>query len=635
LGLGFAGGCSNDDDGGGDGSSSGGSGTGSGSSSGTGAGTGTGSTPNTPACPSTCNDSNACTTDAISSGTAEDCNLECTHDAITTCEDDDGCCAPGCTTDSDSDCTSTSIPSIPDDRRIPWNPGIPDGIPSRTEICATIDAALGDGETDATSAIQAALDACPEGQVVLVPAGSYRLTDALHIKKGIVLRGEGHTQTRLLLDNASIQSVIEVGWNPPSDIAGVSVASGATKGSTELTLSDASQFAVGDVVLLDQLDDPALVETGDCTFFKRTADGYRSLGQIFEIVAKDGNAIEVSSPLYHTYSEQFAPEVSLTNPQAGTVKYAGVEDLYATRTSDYGGQGYIIHLVSAAYSWVKNVETDKVSGRHISLQTCYRCVVRDSYVHDAWNNNAGGTGYGITLDIHTSDSLVENNIVDMLNLPINFAVSSGGNVVAYNYVPDSILADTPGWLMPDIDTHCSFPYMELVEGNWVAQAATDNVHGGSGYITFFRNYMSGQHRTVENTGNLTAIHISANGLYANVVGNVLWREGGGGVVEEDPAACTGGPSVYRFGTFAEQGNLCSFDARVRETAIVHGNFDYLSNMTQWDPTITDHNLPPSLYLTGKPGFFGDLPFPMANPEGDPVLGELPAKVRFDAEFAAP
>ncbi len=588
--------------------------------------------PNMPTCKASCDDGNACTTDSTTSGTVEDCNLECAYETISACEGGDGCCAQGCTPDSDSDCTATTISAVPDNRRIAWNPGIPGGIPNRTEVCATIDAAtLGDGQTDATSAIQAAIDACPEGQVVKIPTGSYRLTSWLSIQKGIVLRGDGPTNTKLILDAQSIPSVIEIGrsW---TEKPGVAVQSGAMKGSNSLTLSDASQFKVGDLVLLDQVDDPALVATGDCTFFKRTTGGVRSLGQIFEVESKDGNTIEVSSPLYQSYSSEFSPEVSPISDQ-GIVKYAGVEDLYATRTSDYGGQGHMIHLASAAYSWVKNVETYKVSGRHVSLETCYRCVVRDSYLHDAWNNNAGGTGYGIVLESHTSDSLAENNILNMLNLPITFAVSSGGNVVAYNYVADSILADTPEWLMPDIDTHCSFPYMELVEGNWIAQGATDNVHGGAAYMTFYRNYMSGQHRTVIATGNVTALHLSANGLYANVLGNVLWREGEAGVVEEDAAACTGGPSVYRFGSFAEQGNLCSNDPRVRDTLLLHGNYDFVSNAVAWDPEISDHNLPPSLYLTGKPAFFGDLRWPMADPEGDPVLGELPAKVRYDRDFA--
>jgi len=535
----------------------------------------------------------------------------------------------GTSTLPDSGPAAPGTGAIPPDRRIAWKPGIPGGIPRRTQVCATINAAsYGNGTTDATSAIQAAIDACPEGQVVRIPAGSYRLNDTLQISKGIVLRGDGPTATKLLLGNAGVDGVIQIGSDAPNDIPGVAVQSGYTKGSTELVLRDASSFKVGQIVLIDQKDDPSLVATGDCEFFKRNVGGFRSLGQIFEIVSKNGNTIGISSPLYHTYLANLSPEVSPIHPD-DTVKNAGVEDLYATRTSDFGGQGFIIHIVAASESWVKNVETEKVSGRHVSLETCYRCELRDSYLHDAWDNNPGGTAYGASLDRHSSDNLIENNVVYLLNIPIVMSVSSGGNVIAYNYVDDAILADTPAWQMADIGTHCSFPYMELIEGNWIAHAAADNVHGGAGFLTFYRNYLSGQHLSVPATGNVVSFDLEANALYVNVVGNVLWKQGVTGVAETQ---CDETPALYRLGSYLEAGDMCSNDPRVGKTLFRHGNFDFIRNQVEWDPNVSDHDLPPSLYLSSKPAFFGSRPWPMADPTRNPPLGTLPAKERFDTEL---
>ena len=45
------------------------------------------------------------------------------------------------------------------------------------------------------------------------------------------------------------------------------------------------------------------------------------------------------------------------------------------------------------------------------------------------------------------------------------------------------------------------------------------------------------------------------------------------------------------------------DADVSATAIRDGNFDYVTNTVVWDPAITAHTLPNSLYLTQKPAFF--------------------------------
>src|SRR6185369_13425908 len=55
---------------------------------------------------------------------------------------------------------------LPSDRTTLWQPGVTynGGIPNRTTICATLSPSGGDD----TAAIQKALDACPDGQVVFL-----------------------------------------------------------------------------------------------------------------------------------------------------------------------------------------------------------------------------------------------------------------------------------------------------------------------------------------------------------------------------------------------------------------------------------------------------------------------------------
>jgi hypothetical protein len=69
---------------------------------------------------------------------------------------------------------------------------------------------------------------------------------------------------------------------------------------------------------------------------------------------------------------------------------------------------------------------------------------------------------------------------------------------------------------------------------------------------------------------------------------------------------------------------------VKATILRHGNFDYFNNSVLWDPGISNHTLPLSLYLTQKPAFFGTQAWPFADPVRTPVLGVLPAKLRFDS-----
>src|SRR5207248_10888798 len=70
------------------------------------------------------------------------------------------------------------------------------------------------------------------------------------------------------------------------------------------------------------------------------------------------------------------------------------------------------------------------------------------------------------------------------------------------------------------------------------------------------------------------------------------------------------------------------DPRVLSTVIREGNFDYATNQVHWSNGPRD--LPVSLYLTSKPAFFVDNPWPWVDPTGTTKLHTLPAKARFDA-----
>jgi hypothetical protein len=71
------------------------------------------------------------------------------------------------------------------------------------------------------------------------------------------------------------------------------------------------------------------------------------------------------------------------------------------------------------------------------------------------------------------------------------------------------------------------------------------------------------------------------------------------------------------------------DPRVVSTTFRHGNFDYATGAVQWAEGWS-RELPPSLYLKGKPAFFGTLPWPWVDPAGPARVHRLPAKARLDA-----
>lgn len=527
---------------------------------------------------------------------------------------------------------------LPTPDALPWKPGIPGGIPTYP-VATTINAATyGNGSTDATSAIQTAIDNCPTGRAVYLPAGTYNISQTLVLKHAVVLRGAGPTSTKIVQTtpgNGNSIPVIAIGLGGGEflDSSAVAVTAGLAKGSTSITVANASTFDVGSTYLLDQLDDASL-PIGNASWFKRgQAGSLRSIGQMVEVVGKSGNTLTLGSPLYWNFSAALSPQLvkpanydGATNKFFGTITRAGVEDLGV-----YDGSGANIVLALAAYCWVRNVESVNCAGRSIMIVGSYRCEIRDSYIHDAPAYNTGGGAYGISLAIQTADTLVENNIVMHFNQVLLFENSGGGNVVAYNYLDNAFNNESPGWLQPSLTAHCSLPRMELVEGNLGALFGPDNVHGGAFDLTFLRNHATGTPRDIP-VDMHTAFHVESGNYYFNLLGNVLLTPASAGAVYE--GKCSPFPMAFDLGGRYTINDACldPRDPQVAQTMIRHGNFDYAHNGVVWDATIADHAIPASLYLAAKPAFFGSAPWPWVDgaSAANPLPGTLPAKLRYDA-----
>src|SRR5260370_5391083 len=163
--------------------------------------------------------------------------------------------------------TVSAFTALSADRRTVWNPGVTGGIPNRTTICANINASTyGNGTQDATAGIQAAISACPLGQVVQLSAGTFTINnDIVYVNRGITLRGAWPTSTLLRRTNGAtpgsyipgvMMPVIIVGparWASPG--TSFNLASDAVKGtsSVQLTSAPPGGLSSGQIVLIDEL----------------------------------------------------------------------------------------------------------------------------------------------------------------------------------------------------------------------------------------------------------------------------------------------------------------------------------------------------------------------------------------------
>jgi hypothetical protein len=123
----------------------------------------------------------------------------------------------------------------------------------------------------------------------------------------------------------------------------------------------------------------------------------------------------------------------------------------------------------------------------------------------------------------------------------------------------------------------------------------------------------------------------------NIVGNVLGQAGYNAVYQASGNSYQS--AIYKLG-YPNVGNMSysgsgsnpadnSFDTNVLASVIMHGNYDYTGASTKWDPTISDHNIPASLYRSASPSWWpAGVPWPCIGSDLSPLVSANPAKARY-------
>lgn len=407
--------------------------------------------------------------------------------------------------------------------------------------------------------------------------------------------------------------------------------------------------------------DPALGAWDNAVNYNARFTGpWRSVGQQVEVSGKEAGpeltTLTISNVFHAAFEASRRPQAWLTAARwtpsrnvPGT-QWAGVEGLRivggpAGAQADNGG----IAGRNLAYCWVRGVEVSgdpsggrpALKGSMVSLSHAFRCEVRGSFVHHSRVLRPNSASYGIVLTNHSSDNLVEDNVVTRLCKPIMFNTSGGGNVVGYNYADDAVIEGT-GWSENAIDLcHNAFSFGDLAEGNWAPNIGSDSTHGNAGWNVLFRNFASGRNSTNDPApvANLRAVGLDAWSGPHTVVGNVLHAaDMGGGVAYEATGRSHAGAGtrglVYRLGDNGSGGTGGAWDDGTAAANLYRaGNWDNVTDGVAWDPAVGPRPLPDSLYLEAKPAFFGDLPWPWVDPLGRTAaerVRTLPAKARHDA-----
>jgi hypothetical protein len=569
----------------------------------------------------------------------------------------------------------TAPSPIPSTRSIDWTQaGIPGGIPDANwSICKTI---APSGGADDSVTIQNAINSCAAGSVVVLTAGTYTLHRTTGVvcsgksddygsgvyeaglcltDKSIVLRGAGPNSTVLNYgDGASIISMGET-YLSSSSIKYITVSSGATKGSTSLTLASATGIAANSYITItesnptDPADGNALVSatgyTGACDYCGHDLPT-KLMEQVDRVTAVSGNVITLERPLYFDYTN--SPQIY----SLPMIQSVGLESLRVVGTAA-SGTGLVyknINIEACAKCWVHNVESDwAVDKASIYLSDTYQNEISNNYLYQGFNHNSGAS-YMMLLEFRNSEDLIQNNII---RLGRHATPESGGsgNVYAYNYELNGYMGEYHSSL-PETESHGANPYMNLWEGNVTPNWEFDYAHGSSSDNTMFRNYVNLTNLDPDNgkpmTGGLIALNIAYYSNYENIVGNAFGPYGSAcnaTVYETDADASETNGVIYQLGYFDDGGSASpnlTLSAKVGQTVLRGGNWDCVTKSVVWSNNVpkgslassylASQTMPNSLVFSAAPSYFAatGAVWPPINTAASTIVNPIPAQICYNS-----
>lgn len=587
-----------------------------------------------------------------------------------------------------------TVYALPADRATVWQPGVTynSGIPTtRTQCGATLTPSGGDDSTQIQNAIDACASG---HYVLLGPGNfqiSSNSDSQLSItKSGITLRGSGAgvtivTRTNGAVDNSGSPTVAKpVLWVGPNrwpagpgaaSYGLTAVAGNGDHGTQSVQVSGASAgtFTAGQIVLIDEMaNDGWLPDTlgmstsvwaspnyewrwscwnpvpttyvtqymNDCRTNTYSRD-HRVSAELKEVASWNSSTgtLTFTTPIHMWYrpAPPYSAQVATFASADAPISNVGVEAMTIAR----GDNGNLI-FQNCAYCWAKNVEITKWLNEGVRFNTCFRGELRDSYVHTPVWFEPGGGSYNIALDGPTSEVLIENSISRDADKVIVARGGGAGSVVAYNYMDDGHIGSNPAWQEMGVGaSHFLGPHHILFEGNWGFNGDNDQTHGNSRLHTYFRNWLTGirtSYDTAAGQGGMRAAGVTSTTNGMSFVGNVLGVSGRtSNLVYESTSQSASAIWMMGYLTWAPY----TVDPNSLATTVRDGNFDFLTNQVHWHglggsgqnngltPPAAS-TLPNSLYMSGKPAFFGSSPWPWVDPFGTTKVYTLPAKARYDA-----
>jgi hypothetical protein len=523
--------------------------------------------------------------------------------------------------------------------------------PARTTSAAAAGAVV---RTDTARSIQAAVNAATAGQVVYIPAATWRLDYAIRIadKDDITIRGAGPDATifNYTYDNApafSFGGGYNYLWNYPA----LAITGSPAKGSTVLTVADSTNIISGMIAKLDMDNSLDYSLTAQLPVVINTASFLRSRQSMHKVVSKTPTTITISPPLAFPLPIEKNPRINGASQQC---ERSGLEDLMINAAGSISPQ--VVAFEQCLDTWVRNVEIRQANNYALYMTRCVRCSVEHCFIAES---QGGGSNHSGQLTDYISFCRFENNIVTNWELCVQMNGSTG-NVFGYNFYGQAVNMG----FNTNHGAHCSF---NLYEGNVLQSSQSDGYHGSGSQDVGFRNWYTADNDLDNGTWDASfTIVLNRFCRQYCFVGNVIGVSG-------HPSVYLGAEYIYSFGNpnmgnTAFTGTASPSTGDVWET-ITTGEYPWTPPGTRaattfqekdldvepstlrvhnWSPSVGGGSiiagealpggdtLPNSLYLTIAPDFMAGYTWPPFNPNApSSALNQIPATARFFAESPPP
>jgi hypothetical protein len=373
------------------------------------------------------------------------------------------------------------------------------------------------GATDVSAAVDAAITAASNGDVIYFPAGRFRLSTSIYIpigKQNITIRGAGTGLTTFFL-SANVTALFV--WADPGYIASdiQAVTGTKTKGTSTLTVGSNSGFTTAGQFAWIGYEN----ETNNARIQAGAAPTWSSLGfpwartMTARVTGTTPTSISIDPPL-----PADATNLNLRIHTYGYPTYIftgwGFED-FSVEFDSALHPSRMFNVTTAQYSWFYNIHfkdwsRNSSNGSCIKISKSYRVQVQNCRFDAETGSSSDGA---IETGANSSIAIIDN----IFTGPWGFHTYDSGNSVncfiGYNFSTGTITG-----------FHNTHPSLNLIEGNVATNHHSDGYHGSSSHNTIFRNWFSGAYGSIilnrfKRNYVIAGNHLGADGV---AVGGVSW-----------------------------------------------------------------------------------------------------------------